>query len=389
MPSMAFVAEPGDVIVDASLSFPDPEKLRRDFNIIKFLNFCSGIEAAVINERLICNRATISNSIWPIIGPLIREGAFGIIDLVTTDVIESVQETHESPRAKELMQRLGAIRKVQSSDLYAFEMLTSSSISLPESLYLEDRFKIPFCINVQTAPAYLALPSAERQRKLFADLDRGLAGSYEKIKNLLDELQTNFDGVDVVKIPPIAVEALGKAGTFDELGEILVDLRRKYRSVREHFKEAARLQSDKSVDLRTKREAGLKIVRDLNKIYARINARGVPVRTELAEGLNSSVDALEGALKAHADPTEATKMLKLGMPVLSLIEHTLWYLRMKPLIQTTDRYMLTPQSELVAASRVLFKHEIDQEDLDFLNHYNDVCTKYLNTTRAPSHPDEG
>lgn len=385
---MAFVAEPGDVIVDAGLSFPDPEELRRDFNIIRFLNFCSGIEAAIINERLICNRATISDSIWPIIEPLIREGGFGIVDLVTSDVIKSVRETHDSPRAKELMQRLGAIREVQQSDLYAFQMLASSSIVLPESLYLEDRFKIPFSINVQTAPAYLALPSAERQRKLFADLDRGLAGSYEKIRNLLDELQTNFDGEDIVRIPPIAVEALGKAGTFDELGEILVDLRRKYRPIREHFKEAAKLQSDKSVDLRTKREAGLKIVRDLNKIYARINARGVPVRTEFADAFGSSVDALEGALKAHADPTEATKMLKLGMPALSLIEHTLWYLRMKPLIQMTDRYMLTPQSELVGASRVLFKHEVDQEDLDFLKHYDAVCTKYLNTMRRPSHPDE-
>ena len=47
-------ASPGDVLINAGACFPDLEALKRSFDIMIFLDFCVGLEAAVLHNTLHC-----------------------------------------------------------------------------------------------------------------------------------------------------------------------------------------------------------------------------------------------------------------------------------------------------------------------------------------------
>jgi hypothetical protein len=47
-------ANPGDALINVPACFPDVERLKRKFDVMIFLDFCVGLEAAVIHNTLHC-----------------------------------------------------------------------------------------------------------------------------------------------------------------------------------------------------------------------------------------------------------------------------------------------------------------------------------------------
>lgn len=73
MKSKFVEGKPGTAVIAAEDCFPNIEDLQRDFNLLDFLDFCAGIDAAILYENLVCGGASDSNA-NPVYSALLSEG---------------------------------------------------------------------------------------------------------------------------------------------------------------------------------------------------------------------------------------------------------------------------------------------------------------------------
>jgi hypothetical protein len=85
-------AKPGDSLVNVLACFPDLEQLKRDFQILYFLDFCAGLDALVLHERLFAlgpvRSATGTDN--PVVPELLKSGTLKSYQLLNNGYEYSV-----------------------------------------------------------------------------------------------------------------------------------------------------------------------------------------------------------------------------------------------------------------------------------------------------------
>ena len=370
-------AAPGDALVDFSMCFPDLERLRQEFDVIYFCDLCAGIEAAVLNERLFGLLGSIGGGSLPILEPLAGEGVLHTIPSPAGPRLEVADQIMHGPRNRDLMARLARNNFCATEDLPVYNALVANATSLPTSLFMEEELDIPLVLTAHALPIYTQLPSVRRQQQVFLGIDAQFATTYEKFRQTLEQLRKDTEPETTVLVPPIALEALIRASTFDELGAVVVDLRHQYRALRRRFSDLDEVSRLKNFGLRNKRTETTRILLDINKTQDYIRATGVPVLTETADDIGKVFEAFEGAVKGASDWSATFKLGKVAKPLAQLVARVRWRLRMRPLLQTIDRYLSLGPADLANATKVLFNHELDDDDLAQAKAYQAAAIKCL------------
>ena len=129
-------------------------------------------------------------------------------------------------------------------------------------------------------PIYISLPSIERERSVLHEAKLSLASRYEDLKTSMMSfrLEEAVDDVDSLPIPPIALSVLGRADTFDHLGEIILEERRKFSSLRNRLRETRDMFASPDLSPRERYVRKLQIDSDLARVQREV--RRVPTVME-------------------------------------------------------------------------------------------------------------
>src|SRR4051794_30248054 len=146
-------------LVNASDAFPDLERLKRDFDILYFLDLCVGIEAAVLYDKLYLTE--IGPGAEPILEPLAHEGILSKVSLKSEDPAASAYELISRPRAKDLMSRLEQVNTLQNDEIDLAIPAQVAAMRLPTDLAVEEEIGVALVLPFRQMSIYVTLPSIE------------------------------------------------------------------------------------------------------------------------------------------------------------------------------------------------------------------------------------
>lgn len=359
------------VLVNGSDCFPNLERLKEDFDIIYLLDLCAGIEAAVVHEELVLT--TLGEGNEEILGPLAQEGILFRTAVRSADPIASAAMLIELPRAAELMRRVESVGRFDEEDQDLAITATVAAMSLPTDLYIEEDKGGTLVLPFRQAAIYLSLPSLEGTRSALHQAKLSLAERYAPLKDALVSFRLSeaVDEVDSVPIPPIALKLLSRAHTFDELGEMVLDERRRFAPMRRRFAEIREIYASSSGTLRDRYLKKARMTIDMERALK--DARRVPSSIEFVGDAEKIGEALAPFLHS-GDPT---KFAKLASPIARWIEDGLYRMRMRPLIGLVDLYLDITAEDLRKCASVLFDHELTERDIKRARGYGAAVEKYV------------
>ncbi len=363
MPELQIEASTGDALVNAAHCFPDFESLRRDFDIIEFLDFCVGLDAAVLHGTLITVGAMPAPESNPVLPALLGAGALKPTELVTSDPLSTASKIIRQPRATRLREMLPSAIPV--SDNEAIIKVMSTVIASQMDVGLEEMTEIPLVASASLLPLYLKLDDIQAEARAFRRFEDALASKYADFREALIEIRRKTER-DVLRIPPIALEVLAHARTLEHLGESLLKTRKDYATVRRHFAEAEDCLRSEDRTPRQKLKELAKIRKSINALFTTDELDGVTVMSTFAKGLNdiTKIDRFaDGVAPSDINWTKLVGWL------LERAESAYWKFRLRPLHATKARYLETTQAHLKQVVRKHFGHDITAADIARADRY--------------------
>jgi hypothetical protein len=361
----------GYALVNASDAFPDLEHLKREFDVIYFLDLCVGIEAAVLYDELYLTR--IGPGAGPILEPLTREGVLSVVALRSDDPMAAAQEVMLRPRAAELVSRLGRANVWHFDELDLASTAVVAATGLPADLALEEQTGVPLVLPFRQMPIYLTLPSIERERCALHEAKLSLASRYDDLKKAIMafRLEEAVDDVDSLPIPPIALSVLSRADTFDHLGEIVLEERKRFAGLRKRLGEAREVFASPDYSMRERYTRKLQIDSDLARVGGEV--RRVPSVMEFIGDAEKIGDAAVPLVAAN-DPT---KLHKAAGTVAKWWDEKWFRFRMRPLIGVLDFYTDATARQMAEVTKLLFGRELTAADVTRARKYAAAVAKYV------------
>ena len=98
-------AEPGDVLINGAACFPDFEELKCSVDIIRFLDFCVGLDAAVLHNTLHSVGMSIG-AVNPVLMTLMDAGFVQEYDALYPPDTQAIGNFRNMAKTNELLQRV-------------------------------------------------------------------------------------------------------------------------------------------------------------------------------------------------------------------------------------------------------------------------------------------
>ncbi len=350
-------ASPGDALINARDCFPDFERLRSDFDIIEFLDFCVGLDAAVLHGSLITVGAMPAPDSNPVLPVLLESEALKPYNIVTSDAMKSASGIIGQPRAAQLLALLP--NSIPATDNEAILRAMSAAMASAMDVALEEITEIPLVASAHLLPLYLRLEDIQAETREFRRFEDALAAKYADFREALFAIRQKTDR-DVIRIPPIALEILADAPTREHLGESLLKTRNSYAAVRRNFAEAEDCLRSEDRTPKQKLVELAKIRKSINALFTTDELDGVTVTTSFARRLNDTTKIDQFADGVAPSDINWTKLI--GW-LLELAESACWKFRLRPLHATKERYLQTTQAHLKQVVHKHFGHEITKADV--------------------------
>lgn len=368
-------AKPGDALVNALACFPDLEWLQRDFDILYFLDFCAGIESLVLHNKLFSIgpvQSLTESSINPVTETLLKEGVLEVINIVTSDRLGYANHVLSRNRARQMMSF--SPNWIPEEDAEIYTSIMANIATLAGDLGLEEIFEVPLVLSAHALPLYLSLPAVQDEQKAFRRLRWELAKKYTEYKQTLFDLRQAADD-DIIRIPPIALEVFTKADNFDDVSNKVMELRDKYKKLRQRFGELDEILRSNSQSPKKKLEEKAKLTKAINKLFTTSELDEITVTTSFATGLNDSVK-IPRLIKDGADPSDID-WNKLVAFLIKKAESTYWKFRLSPLHSTKKYYLSLSKKVTYDSIRHLFGHQLTKKDIATAEKYSHVIAGLL------------
>src|SRR5271170_5854567 len=165
--------------------FPDLEELKSKFDIIYFLDLCTGIEAAILYDEVYAARSTRAGGADALIDPLVKEDAIKLLVVSSSNPIEATKQIFERSRIVELEGKLRRQNFLDASDMDLGIIAKGAASSLALELAMEEDFNLNLVPPPRQVPVYLMLDPVERDEKIISDIEKQLAAEYKEVKESL------------------------------------------------------------------------------------------------------------------------------------------------------------------------------------------------------------
>ncbi len=351
---------------------PDLEALERDFDAIYFLDLCAGIEAAILYDNIyIYITANPASGAEPILEPLVQAGV--LYDARLRGGLQEIEAIMARPRAAELMARVGQANYWDDFDIQHAIKAQIAASGLPLDLAIEEDTHKTLVLPFRQVPIYLSIPSVERERSTLYLAKLSLAGRYADLSATMlgfrhDEAVHDLDRLE---LPPLALETLARAHTFDELGKIILDQRDRYKALRDRFRALQEVYTSPDYTLKERYVAKKKIDDDMRRLSA--ISRSVPSFLSFADDLEKVGEALASAPIA-LNPAKAAKLLG---PISKWIDERAFRWRMRPLVGLVEWNANSSLRDIANVTRILFKHDLNEADVASVRKYSAAVKKYV------------
>jgi hypothetical protein len=240
-------------------------------------------------------------------------------------------------------------------------------------LAIEEDRQMPLVLPFRQVPIYLSIPIVERERSALYRAKLSLAERYADLSATMLAFRSEdaVHDLDRLELPPLALETLSRATTFDELGEIILDQRDRYKKLRAHFQTVQEIYMSPDYTLKERYVAKKKLDDDMKRLTT--ISRSVPTLLSFASDVEKIGEALAPAMVAH----DLTKAAKLFGPVAKWIDEKAFNWRMRPLVGLVEWHANSSLRTIAAATKILFKHELNETDVVSVRNYVTAVNKYV------------
>lgn len=348
--------------------------MKHDFDVIYFLDLCTGIEAAVLYDELYAVRSTRGPGDGALIDPLVETGAIKLLVASSPDPVETTRKIFARPRMMELEGKLRRRTWLDQADMDLAIIAKTAASGLALELAMEEDFDCSLVLSPRQVPLYLKLEPVERDEQVIADIERQLANKYKQMKESLMAIRREiaYHALERIPLPPIAFEAMQLSNTFDELGARVIDLRKRYAPLRRKMSQLRDVIADRDESVTNRIRQFHAIKTDIARTIEYPKPESAPALIEIAE---DAAKITEGVGSAYGgDPLKASRA---AAPLLKLVDNLAWRLRMRPLLITSRKYMNSSVQAFAESTRVLFGHNLDVTDCRRAEAYAEAVAKYV------------
>jgi hypothetical protein len=256
-------------------------------------------------------------------------------------------------------------------------------MGLPLDLAIEEDTGMTLVMPFRQLPIYLSIPSVTRERNAVYDAKLTLAERYQELSASMLGARSGdaVHDLDQLALPPIALQTLSRASTFDELGEVTLEQRSRYEPIRKRFREVREIFASEHYGWRERYAKKAKLDADMKRLSGTV--RYVPTLTEFVGDAEKIAEALAPMMITH----DFSKGGKLIPPFAKWFDDRLFKFRVRPLVGLVEFYTDASVREIATASRVLFRHELTSADVERARSYVASVGKYVPKRRHTSSPD--
>jgi hypothetical protein len=369
----------GTALINGEDCFPDLERLKEDFDIVYFLDLCAGIEAAILYDRL--DLTAVGSGADAILEPLADAGVLRLYKLRANenDMMGAVESIFARPRSAELMERVSTANYWDASDMDLAITAQVAAITLPTDFMYEETLGKTLTLPFRHIPIYLSLPTVIKERTALYSAKLSLAETYADLSGTMLSFrdESAFHDLDRLPLPPLAMDTLKDARTFDELGEIILDKRKEYAPLRRRFRDVRELYASPDYSLRQRYAEKMKLDADMQRMAKMV--RDVPTILSLAGDTEKITEAVVPMMAAH-DPTKAGK---LAGAVANWIDDGTFRWRMRPLVGLVEIYGSAGMRQIADVSQSLFGHPLTEADAARARNYAKAVEKYVPAKGRP------
>jgi hypothetical protein len=370
----------GEAIISAYDCFPSLPELQERFDPFAVIDFCTGIDAAILHERLYTSGLPDQGG-NPILKTLVRDGL--LVDLAGTGVAQmasTVMLSHAASRypmmiltlIKKGMVTFNYPRKLHEPDI-AERVLTwamSSLLSTTKELIIEEQKQIPIVPSASGSIVWQHHPIVREEDDAFVNLTNSLAERYSDLRELLLDARGSVEGDNQFKMPPIALQVLTRADRIQDLGDIFSEIRYQYRKVRSYFTSVEVILDDPDVPLTKKLKEKAGIERAISELIGKqYEGDSFTRMTSFARALNDSVAAEKILDGFKAGDVSISKLVG---RLINIAETAYWRFKLRPLHATKKAYLALSSTDISSAVKRHFGHEITQSDKEQIRGFEEL-----------------
>lgn len=366
--------KPGEALVNVLATFPELDWLRREFDMLYFLDLCAGLDALAVHETLVFTGPIkpLSSEINPIADALFRNNTLQRISVSSNDPMGLGEQLLATPDSREIRSQIP--NTLRANELSLDSAFAAHAIDLSVSVAFEELLEIPLVLWAHASPLYLRQDKVRRERHAFRVLRETLAERYRSLSRVWETARRKADPDDIVQLPPLAFEALTSAEKLSDLPTVALEIREKYRKVRKRFAELDEYLASKDVSPQKKLAEAYKIEKSFDDLHKTNRADALATFISLPfrflEFLNFGEigDAAENPGKAIDWPKFAGKLAE-------WLATGIRRMHVRPLYATRKRYLTTPSKAMYDAVRRHFGHELCRDDLERAQKYSALLTR--------------
>lgn len=371
-------ADIGTALINGEDCFPDLEGLKEDFDIIYFLDLCAGIEAAILYDGL--DLTKVGKGAGPILEPLADAGVLRLYTLSADEqnMMGAVESVFARPRSAELMERVGKANYWDAADMDLAITAQMAAMTLPTDFMYEETLGKTLTLPFRHVPIYLSIPTVVKERNALYSAKLSLAETYADLSATMLSFRSEqaIHDLDRLPLPPLAMETLRDARTFDELGHIIMDKRKEYEALRRRFRDVRELYASPEFSLKQRYTEKVKLDADMQRMGKMV--RNVPTILSLAGDVEKVAEAMAPMVVGH----DMTKAGKLVGPVAKWIDDRTFRWRMRPLVGLIEMYDDAGMRQIADVSQSLFGHTLTNSDASRARNYAKAVGKYVPTKTA-------
>lgn len=252
-----------------------------EFDFSKFIELSAYLELGILYDSLSCRFASGRNfdELSPLAHELEREHLFSSLAVKTFGIYEGREE-----------RIITAVTDKTSS----IDPGIKWSGFFWNALADEHSLRIPFHVPFETIETYLDAVQIERSHRIYTLLFQSYAQLSTSLRTQIEELQ-RYVGSETVFIPPLMTLLLKKCSRPADIPYEFLEMRQRFRVVRESFKEYEETIGDQTVPL----EKSIKAINELKRSLTRLTSdepdRTGMIISEWRDGLSllPDLDSLE------------------------------------------------------------------------------------------------